>query len=282
MILSPAPCEIFADKNDAGRAVGNAAAHRAGQWRHHHPVGQHFRDCQRCTLRRPVVQPRMFAVLRGHLGEMFRRGAVSLHVAFGAAGIDVDKHRPPVTERGVIGRSRQRLERAGAIVMRQLLGTQHQHAVILSIGDGAPAEMHGIGAARTGILDGAHRDARNSGRRQQRLRQDRFLIGDRTAERVADERRRDIRARHPRSRYRFHDRIVGDVGERARGMASERADRAARYHHAIWMPPGHAGTLTSAMPFAVGVPSLLMAVSVQRVTGPASLTSARRIRVSSG
>ena len=34
--------------------------------------------------------------------------------------------------------------------------------------------------------------------------------------------------------------------------------------------------LTSAVPFAVGVPSLFTAVSVQRVSGPGSVTSARR------
>lgn len=224
----------------------------------------------------------MFAIFRSHLGEMFWCGAKLFHVALGAASIDVDKHRPPVTERSVIGRGRERLERARPIVMRQLLGTQHQNAVILPIGDGAPAKMHRIGAARTGVLDRAHRDAGDPCRRQQRLRENGFLIGDRTAERVTDERRCNIRARHARRRHRFHDRIVCDVGERSRGMPAERADGAACHHHAIWVTPGHTGTLTSAMPFAVGVPSLLMAVSVQRVTGPGSLTSARRINVSSG
>ena len=93
------------------------------------------------------------------------------------------------------------------------------------------------------------------------------------------------------------ERFVGDEvdargAERKEGRAGRRhADAggtgrvvagAACHHHAIWVTPGHTGTLTSAMPFAVGVPSLLMAVSVQRVTGPGSLTSARRINVSSG
>src|SRR5690606_23662427 len=153
--------------------------------------------------------------------------------------------------------------------------------------DGAPRQVHGIGTAGAGVLDGVDRRTGDARGREDDLAKDRFLAGDGAAERIADERRLDGPRVDPGIGQSCLGHRDGQLGQRRCREPAEPTDADAGNERDAGRP-GSAGAghdrypARTAKPFAVSAPSALTARRSQVIAEPSSATPAVTVSASPG